>query len=101
PARRARRHRLASARIPSFGLTARIPRRCIAVATSLPVSAPVRRVLARDDLLVLAEDAQQAVGIVREKDGLARRIHNTSDLFAVALGHHLDRAENAPGFAIR
>jgi hypothetical protein len=71
------------------------------VAASLRVSAPVRRVLARDDLLVLAEDAQQAVGIVREKDGLARRIRNTSDLFAVALGHHLDRAENAPGFAIR
>jgi hypothetical protein len=65
------------------------------------ISAPVLRVLARDDLLLLAEDAQQAVGIVREKDGLARRVHNAGDLFAVALEHHLGRAENATGFAIR
>jgi hypothetical protein len=71
------------------------------VTASPGVSPAVQRVLARDDLLLLAEDAQQAVQIVREKDWLARRIHKASDLFAVALEHHLGRAEKAPGYAIR
>lgn len=65
------------------------------------VSTPVHRMLARDDLLLLAEDAQQAVGIVRERERLARKIHKDADLFAVALEHHIDRAEHAPEFAIR
>jgi CHAT domain len=71
------------------------------VAASPRVSAPVYRALARDDLLLLAEDAQRAVGIVRERERLARMVHKASDLFAVALEHHLDRANNAPQFAIR
>jgi CHAT domain len=71
------------------------------VPASARVSAAVRRVLARDDLLLLAEDTQRAVGIVRERERLARRVHKGSDLFAVALEHHSDRAENASEFAIR
>lgn len=71
------------------------------MAASPRVCAPVHRVLARDDLLLLAEDAQRAVGIVRERERLARRVHKGSDLFAVALEHHIDRAENAAEFAIR
>jgi hypothetical protein len=70
------------------------------MAATLPVSAPVHRVLARDDLLLLAEDAQRAVGIVRETERLAREVRKGADLFAVALEDHMGRAKS-PRFAVR
>jgi hypothetical protein len=58
-------------------------------------------VLARDDLLRLAEDTQQAVGIVRESERLARKVTADADLFSIALEYHLDRARHSPRFAIQ
>ena len=49
----------------------------------------VDRVLARDDLLQLARDAEQAVGIVRQRESLARRAENEPDVFGLALRHYL------------
>jgi CHAT domain-containing protein len=71
------------------------------VAGTLGLSQPVHRVLARDDLLRLAEDAQHAVGIVRESERLARKVTADADLFAVALEYHLGRAGQSPRFAIK
>jgi tetratricopeptide (TPR) repeat protein len=54
-----------------------------------PQTSPhVARVLARDDLLLLAADADQAVGIVRQRQELARRAEDEPTLFAVALDHY-------------
>jgi hypothetical protein len=51
----------------------------------------VQRALARDDLLHLAQDADTAVGIVRQRESLARRAKDEPDVFGLALRHHLDR----------
>ncbi|GAB2940358.1 hypothetical protein GCM10027280_31000 [Micromonospora polyrhachis] len=58
--------------------------------TSLHVS----RVLARDDLLQLAADADDAVGIVRQRESLARSAERGLDVFAVALRHYLNEVES-------
>ena len=52
---------------------------------------PVRRVLARDQMLMMAADADVAVGIVRDREALE------SSLFDVALDHHLAIAESEEG----
>ncbi|ROT31954.1 CHAT domain-containing protein [Micromonospora sp. HM5-17] len=52
-------------------------------------SVDVDRALARDDLLQLARDAEQAVGIVRQRESLARRAENEPDVFGLALRHYL------------
>jgi CHAT domain len=57
-------------------------------------SEDVRRVLARDDLLMMAADADQAVGIVRQREALARRTKDEKSLFSVALGHYLKAAKD-------
>ena len=51
------------------------------------LSAPVSRALARDDLLMMARDAEVAVGIVRSRDNIAiaRTVQNEGELFTVAL----------------
>ena len=54
----------------------------------------VRRVLARDDLLTMAADADQAVGIVRQREALARRTKDEKSLFSVALEHYLTAARD-------
>lgn len=54
----------------------------------------VDRVLARDDLLQLARDAEQAVGIVRQRESLARRAENEPDVFGLALRHYLAETES-------
>ena len=59
------------------------------------VSEPVRRVLARDALLILATDADIAVGIVRDREALE------NSLFEVALEHHLAIGESDEGPAER
>lgn len=71
------------------------------MAATPPVSIPVHRVLARDDLLLLAEDAQQAVGIVRESERLARDVRKGADLFAVALEYHMGQAREPAKPAVR
>lgn len=60
-----------------------------------PVSEPVRRVLARDALLMLAADADIAVGIVRDREALE------NSLFELALEHHLAIGESDEGPAER
>lgn len=60
--------------------------------TDSTVSEPVRRVLARDDLIMMAIDADRAVGIVRQREALARRTESEKSLFSVALEHHLRAA---------
>ncbi|GAA4735587.1 CHAT domain-containing protein [Phytohabitans rumicis] len=86
-----------------------------AVAPEDPVSAPVRRVLARDDLLSLAQDAEAAVGIVQERDAparplgagaaqraaLERVIGGEQDLFGYALRRQLTLAESSQEWAVR
>ena len=54
----------------------------------------VSRVLARDDLLQLAADADDAVGIVRQRKSLARSAESGLDVFAVALRHYLSGVES-------
>jgi hypothetical protein len=61
------------------------------------ISEPVRRVLARDDLLMTAADADIAVGIVRDRESLAQQSKDEKSLFAVALDHHLAIAESDEG----
>jgi hypothetical protein len=59
------------------------------------------RVLARDDLLQVAYDAEEAVGIVRQSD---RRGHVTltePELFGHALDRHLQGADESESWAIR
>lgn len=60
----------------------------------------VRRVLARDDLLHLAADADTAVGIVRQRESLARRVVDEPSLYALALRHYLAETR-ARDWAIR
>ncbi|GAA3250538.1 CHAT domain-containing protein [Dactylosporangium siamense] len=61
--------------------------------TELPrPSVDVQRVLARDDLIMLAVDADMAVGIVRQREALARKSAAEKSLFSVALEHHLRAA---------
>lgn len=57
-------------------------------------SEAVRRALARDDLIMMATDADKAVGIVRQREALARRSEDEKSLFSVALEHYLRAAEN-------
>jgi hypothetical protein len=61
----------------------------------------VRRILARDDLLLLARDAEEAVGIVREREGLARSVTSELNLFLVALRHHQGLVQSSDSWAIR
>ncbi|MFI5960246.1 CHAT domain-containing protein [Cryptosporangium sp. NPDC051539] len=63
------------------------------------ISEPVRRVLARDDLLMMAIDADEAVGIVRQREALSRLSRDEKSLFSTALEHHLSVAEGAGGRA--
>jgi hypothetical protein len=50
----------------------------------------VRRVLARDSLLMMAIDADEAVGIVGQREMLAKLVRDEDTLFEVALRHHLE-----------
>ena len=52
----------------------------------------VRRALARDDLIMMATDADTAVGIVRQQEALARRTRDEKSLFSVAFEHYLKAA---------
>jgi hypothetical protein len=52
----------------------------------------VRRVLARDDLLMMAADADKAVGIVRQREALSRLTKDEKSLFSIALEHYLNIA---------
>jgi hypothetical protein len=54
------------------------------------VDEEVRRVLCRDSLLMMAVDADEAVGIVRQRETLARLKRNEATLFEAALEHHHD-----------
>jgi hypothetical protein len=54
----------------------------------------VRRALARDDLIMMATDADTAVGIVRQREALARRSRDEKSLFSVAFEHYLKAARN-------
>jgi hypothetical protein len=56
-------------------------------------SEAVARVLARDSLLLLAADADKAVGIVRQREELTRLSKDEKSLFSVALQEHLRLAE--------
>ncbi len=70
----------------------------------LQPSDAVRRALARDDLIMMATDADKAVGIVHQQEALARRTEDEKSLFSVALEHYLRVAEhenNADQPAIR
>ena len=64
-------------------------------------SEAVRRALARDDLIMMAADADKAVGIVRQREALARKSRDEKSLFSVALEHYLKVAENDDEPAIR
>ncbi len=65
-------------------------------------SEAVRRVLARDDLLMMAADADQAVGIVRQREALSRLSMDEKSLFSSALEHYLGVAESElEGWATR
>jgi hypothetical protein len=61
----------------------------------------VRRVLARDNLLMMAIDADEAVGIVRQRETLARLAEDEASLFEVALEHHLGATADDNGWADR
>lgn len=61
----------------------------------------VRRVLARDDLIMMATDADKAVGIVRQREALARKSKDEKSLFSVALEHYLKVTRNEKDPAIR
>jgi hypothetical protein len=58
-------------------------------------------VLARDALLLLAADAEAAVGIVRQRESLARKAKDEPNLFELALQHHLSEAQKSEAWAIR
>lgn len=64
-------------------------------------SEEVRRVLARNDLLSMAEDAELAVGIARQREALPRRAEEEKPLFALALERQIARAEKEDGWAAR
>ena len=61
---------------------------------TLGPSEAVRRALARDDLIMMATDADKAVDIVRMREALARKSEDEKSLFSVALEHYLRAAEN-------
>ena len=63
--------------------------------------AGARRVLARDDLLQVAYDAEDAVGIVRQSDRLGRAMFTEPELFDLALRRHLQGAIESESWAIR
>lgn len=63
--------------------------------------AGARRVLARDDLLHMAYDAEGAVGIVRQSDRLGRAMFTEPELFDLALRRHLQGAKESESWAIR
>ena len=64
-------------------------------------SPDVHRVLAREDLLTLAAAADVAVGIVRQREQLARQTEDEQHLFALALAHQLATARRELGWAVR
>lgn len=59
------------------------------------------RVLARDDLLGVAHDAEDAVGIVRQSDRRGHATFTEPELFDLALQRHLQGAEESESWAIR
>jgi CHAT domain-containing protein len=61
----------------------------------------VRRILARNDLLTLARDAEGAIGIVRESMTKKRVLKDETELFSEALRLHCDTARKAQVRAIR
>jgi hypothetical protein len=61
----------------------------------------VRRALARDDLLMLAAEADRAIGIVRQRETLPRRGRQDATLFDLALEHLLGLAEHHGVASIR
>ena len=65
-------------------------------------SKEVRRVLTRNDLLSMAESADLAVGIARQREALPRRAEDEKPLFADALERQMALAENEEeGWAAR
>ncbi|MBM0226913.1 MULTISPECIES: CHAT domain-containing protein [Micromonospora] len=68
-------------------------------ATIEAVSPATRRALARDDLVQVARDADEAVGIVRQNDAKGRTVHNERGLFSLALERHLEGARDLDGQA--
>ncbi|TQS40360.1 CHAT domain-containing protein [Cryptosporangium phraense] len=65
------------------------------------VSKPVRRALDRDELLMMAIDADEAVGIVRQRETLALLAKDEKSLFSTALDHHLAVATSDEEWAAR
>lgn len=65
------------------------------------VSEAVRRVLARDDLLMMAVDVDKAVGIVRQREALSRLTKDEKSLFSIALEHYLAIANGTEGWATK
>ncbi|MGH3695038.1 MAG: CHAT domain-containing protein [Pseudonocardiaceae bacterium] len=63
--------------------------------------AAAERVLARDDLLQVAYDAEDAVGIVRQNDRLGHAMFTEPELFDLALRRHLQGADESESWAIR
>lgn len=59
------------------------------------------RVLARDDLLQVGYDAEDAVGIVRQSDRLGHTTFTEPELFDLALQRHLAGATESESWAIR
>jgi hypothetical protein len=64
------------------------------VSAAAGPSEDVRRVLIRNDLLSMAEAADLAVGIVRQREALARRTEDEKPLFALALERQIALASN-------
>lgn len=65
------------------------------------VNRAVLRVLARDDLLTLAAEADRAVWIVRQRETLPRRTAQDGTLFDLALEHQIELAETHRNASVR
>lgn len=65
------------------------------------LSDPVRRALARDDLLQLAADADRALGVVRQREALARTARRDHSPWQVAVDHYLRLADSDEEWAVR
>jgi hypothetical protein len=60
-----------------------------------------RRILARDDLLMTAADAESAIGIIRQNDRRSQASMGEPDVFALALERHLQGSQDSRSWAVR
>jgi hypothetical protein len=64
-------------------------------------TAEVRRVIARDDLLTLAAETDEAVGIVGNQVSLAKLKKDDESLFEIALGHYVKSGRDGRQWSVR